>query len=98
MWLRNMLKICLVFWKSGPQYAYKVMLIKKHVSRKLKSVTMKCSPNIKLAIEALSHKGNLTRHIQSVIYRPQSSKIRFLEMLITVNKTSQNFSGTVIVT
>ena len=36
MRLRNILKICLVFWKSEPQYAYKcyaqlVMLLKKHV-------------------------------------------------------------------
>ena len=29
MSLRNMLKICLVFWKSEPQYAYK----KKYLSR-----------------------------------------------------------------
>ena len=26
-----MLKICLVFWKSEPQYAYNVMLIKKNM-------------------------------------------------------------------
>ena len=31
MWLRNMLKICLVFWKSEPQYAYKRYAYKKHV-------------------------------------------------------------------
>ena len=27
--LRNMLKICLVFWKSEPQYAYKLYANKK---------------------------------------------------------------------
>ena len=33
MRLRNMLKICLVFWKSEPQYAYKRYAYKKkHVS------------------------------------------------------------------
>ena len=29
MRLRNMLKICLVFWKSEPQYAYKRYAYKK---------------------------------------------------------------------
>ena len=29
MRLRNMLKICLVFWKSEPQYAYKLYAYKK---------------------------------------------------------------------
>ena len=29
-----MLKICLVFWKSEPQYPYKRYAYKKHVSRK----------------------------------------------------------------
>ena len=29
MWLRKMLKICLVFWKSEPQYAYKRYAYKK---------------------------------------------------------------------
>ena len=29
--LRNMLKICLVFWKSGPQYAYKRYAYKKSI-------------------------------------------------------------------
>ena len=29
MRLRNMLKICLVFWESEPQYAYKRYAIKK---------------------------------------------------------------------
>ena len=29
MRLRNMLKICLVFWKSEPQYAYKLHAYKK---------------------------------------------------------------------
>ena len=33
MRLRNMLKICLVFWKSEPQYAYKLYAYKKkHVA------------------------------------------------------------------
>ena len=31
MRLRNMLKICLVVWKSEPQYAYKGYAYKKHV-------------------------------------------------------------------
>ena len=31
MRLRNLLKICLVFWKSEPQYAYKHYAYKKHV-------------------------------------------------------------------
>ena len=35
MRLRNMLKICLVFWKSEPQYAYKRYAYKKkHVTAK----------------------------------------------------------------
>ena len=29
MRLRNMLKICLVFWKSEPRYAYKLHAYKK---------------------------------------------------------------------
>ena len=28
---RNMLKICLVYWKSEPQYAYKHYAYKKYV-------------------------------------------------------------------
>ena len=31
MRLRNMLRICLAFWKSEPQYAYKRYAYKKHV-------------------------------------------------------------------
>ena len=31
MRLRNMLRICLVFWESEPQYAYKRYAYKKHV-------------------------------------------------------------------
>ena len=31
MRLRNMLKICLVFWKSEPQYAYKRYAYKKNM-------------------------------------------------------------------
>ena len=31
MRLSNMLKICLVFWKSEPQFAYKHYAYKKHV-------------------------------------------------------------------
>ena len=33
MSLKNMLKICLVFWKSEPRYAYKRYAYKKHVSQ-----------------------------------------------------------------
>ena len=33
--LRNMLKICLVFWQSEPQYAYKRYAYKKHVCLEL---------------------------------------------------------------
>ena len=37
MRLRNMLKICLVFWKSEPQYAYKLYAYKKKNMYGLKS-------------------------------------------------------------
>ena len=39
MRLRNMLKICLVFWKSEPQYAYKRYAYKKTCNLQLQHVT-----------------------------------------------------------
>ena len=50
MMLRNMLKICLVFWESEPQYAYKRYAYKKKTCSRFKVLS-------KNEIELYARKG-----------------------------------------